>query len=115
MYRTTIIIFSCLSMSGCLAVANLLTDEGGRNVIYSDSEVPLVYGGLRAGLDCLHITGPSGTNNMELFCLIDLPFSMVADTVCLPYTLYKSKAKTKTDAQDKSKDKDNALEAPGTK
>jgi uncharacterized protein YceK len=114
-YRTILIISFCILMSGCLAVANLLTDEGGRNLISPESEVPLVYGGVRAGLECLHITGPSGTNNMELFCLIDLPFSMIADTVCLPYTLYQSKAKKNNDTQDKSRVKDNAPEAPGTK
>ena len=86
-------------MSGCFAVANLLTDE--HDVPITHPEAPRVYGGVRLDLECMHITGPSGTNNMELFCLIDLPFSMVGDTVFLPYVLYQSRAKDKKEAEDK--------------
>ena len=94
--RTIAIIFFCFSISGCLAVANLMTDESGRNVIHPESKVPLVYGGLQGDLECLHLTSAGqgrGTNNMELFCLIDLPFTTVTETVCLPYLIYKNKEK----------------------
>lgn len=30
---------------------------------------------------------------MELFCLIDLPLTTVAETVCLPYLIYQNKEK----------------------
>ncbi|TKB80974.1 MAG: YceK/YidQ family lipoprotein [Nitrospira sp.] len=95
-HRTIAIIFFCLSISGCLAVANLMTDESGRNVIHPESKVPLVYGGFRGDLECLHLTSTgqgTRTNNMELFCLVDLPITSIAETVFLPYLIYKSNDK----------------------
>lgn len=50
-------------------------------------EISWVYGGTRFDYKCFWHPEVRETNNMELFCLVDLPLSMIADTVFLPVTI----------------------------
>jgi uncharacterized protein YceK len=70
-------------LSGCAAIESRNIDGGGRPYI-----------GTRT--DAYHVSHPAEADTMgePIFCAFDLPFSMVIDTVCLPYDVIEKK-KTK--------------------
>jgi uncharacterized protein YceK len=77
------IAFLTLLGSGCGTVANtvwFIPEEGGKRV----------YGGVKVDLqvarEALERPVP-GKPLAGLWCLIDLPFSLVGDTITLPYTI----------------------------
>ena len=49
----------------------------------SPAAIPRVYGGIVGEFFCI-----SGTGSYAVFCIIDLPLTLAADTAVLPYTLY---------------------------
>jgi uncharacterized protein YceK len=49
--------------------------------------IPSVYSGTVFDVKGVFHTGP--TNNVELLLLIDIPLSVAADTMILPYTIYR--------------------------
>ncbi|MDH5732065.1 MAG: YceK/YidQ family lipoprotein [Gammaproteobacteria bacterium] len=50
--------------------------------------MPRIYSGTIFDSRCIYHPDKAGANNMELFCLIDLPLSILLDTLILPYTIY---------------------------
>jgi uncharacterized protein YceK len=49
--------------------------------------VPNVYGGTVTDVRGAFHSGP--TNNVEAFLILDIPLSIAADTIILPYTIYR--------------------------
>ena len=75
----SLIVFS--TISGCGTVISLTSSEK-ETQCSSDCNVPQVYSG--TAVDMCGLTA----DNLALFALIDLPLSLVADTILLPYTVY---------------------------
>ena len=60
-----------LALGGCGTIHNLTND-------------PRIYGGVREDVNEMGDTGPCSVGFVLVF---DLPFSLVLDTACLPFTL----------------------------
>jgi uncharacterized protein YceK len=74
-------------LSGC---GTILSHVEGDNYNDLDHEtLPRAYSGVVLDYRMFYHPQYSQPNNMELFFFIDLPISLVADTLILPYTGYK--------------------------
>ncbi len=69
------------TISGCATGISLSTAEKETRC-GSDCNVPRIYSGV--AVDVCGLTA----DNLALFALVDLPLSLVADTIVLPYTIY---------------------------
>ncbi len=70
---------------GCGTIVSLsLEEETIDQNAYST--LPRAYSGVILDSRCIHHPHDHSPNNVEVFCLIDLPISFVLDTVLLPYT-----------------------------
>ena len=67
-------------LNGCGTVAGLQSGGIGKNHWDGSGENTLAYSGVKTDVGFLLWRG-------EFFRLVDLPFSFVADTVLLPYTV----------------------------
>lgn len=85
----TLLITACL-VSGCMSIYTL-TPEFEKELLKPDPcpqgcRINRVYSGSKLGI-CALSSGGGGQGAGIMFW--DLPFSMVLDTVVLPYTIYK--------------------------
>jgi len=88
-------------ISGCSSISSQLTSSQSiaKEILGSD-EVPLIYGGVRVNAKMAEdIFDMASSNNPEvgqaigigsMYLIIDLPFSLVADTLLLPYSIYRT-------------------------
>jgi len=67
-----------IAASGCSAVRNVGGDLPG-------DVVPRIYGGVR--WDAYQVWENDGCHTFALFGIVDFPFSLVLDTVVLPFTI----------------------------
>jgi uncharacterized protein YceK len=67
-------------LSGCAAISARIDDVGGGGP----------YIGVRGDGYALAHPGESGDPLLVPFCILDLPFSFVVDTLCLPYDLVEA-------------------------
>ena len=71
---------------GCMSIATLSS-----NMKRDDATEPLVYGGARSDLELIGYSGDATGMGLgacvPVFGIIDLPFSLVADTILLPVTI----------------------------
>ena len=74
-------------ISGCGTIIS--HTEGNNYYDTHDKTLPRVYSGVIWDFRCFHHPHIESSNNLELFCLIDLPISFALDTLILPYTGYK--------------------------
>jgi uncharacterized protein YceK len=82
-----------LGLSGCGTVFNL----GAGTCAYR--EYPLVYGGVGIDAEIIAVADfPLGL----LLALIDAPFSLAADTVTLPYTIFTTIRGSARDPEEKA-------------
>jgi uncharacterized protein YceK len=75
------LVFTGVGMTGCATVLTLSTADE-QTKCGSDCNVPRIYSG--TAVDICGLTA----DNLGLFALIDLPLSIVGDTLMLPYTFY---------------------------
>jgi uncharacterized protein YceK len=78
-----LLFFLPVLLSGCAAIESRNIDGGGRPYI-----------GTRT--DAYHVAHPAEGDTLgePIFCAVDLPFSFVIDTICLPYDwIERSEAK----------------------
>ena len=80
------VVLAC-AVSSCGTIATLSNPEYATD--YYNPVSPRVYSGVVFDFRCMHHPEQPGTNNLELFCLISLPVSLVLDTLLLPYTGYQ--------------------------
>jgi len=91
--QITISLGICLLISGCLSIGYRTDDDSGRIVAEG------IYPGVRVNTSTLYTvwTYPvdSESTSYRIFwtpiLLVDLPFSAIVDTVCLPYDLLNKK------------------------
>jgi uncharacterized protein YceK len=81
MLRCVAVAIAAVQLTGC-ATALTLSTAGKDTSCNSDCNVPHVYSG--TAMDVCGLTA----DNLALFALLDLPLSLVADTIVLPYTVY---------------------------
>ena len=61
------------------------------------NEIPWIYSGTYFDYHCFWHPETKKIDNAELFCLYDIPLSVVADTVILPVTIPLQFSSKKTD------------------
>lgn len=76
---------SLAALSGCGTLMNMQEHPNPNMWLGDDIPGLRVYGGIRYDLATAGRTIPDSTANAEVF-LIDLPFSLVTDTLTLPFT-----------------------------
>ncbi len=74
-----------LSSFGCSTIITRLT---GPNWKPPDKPLPQVYSGTLFDLRCVFKPSLHDTEGLGPFCFIDVPFSLIGDTVILPLTIY---------------------------
>jgi uncharacterized protein YceK len=79
------ILISCLFITGCMSLGGTFADDRC-NKIYAGTSIDIDY--------LVNNSGGHGITNVP-FIIIDLPFSLVMDTLLLPYTIPKSMVCTK--------------------
>ena len=84
-----LIIFMCF-LAGCASIGTqFFNEELDLTSECLSYPIPSMYSGTVFDFSCFYHPSYSGTNNIEAACLLDLPLSLVTDTIMLPYTGYK--------------------------
>ena len=68
-------------MTSCASIYTQIAGHSDSEDICGDQGVSQIYSGTQFDFEGL------GYDNAAFFCLIDLPMSMIIDTVILPYTV----------------------------
>jgi uncharacterized protein YceK len=79
--RIFLLVFTGVGITGCATILSLSTADE-QTKCGSDCNVPRIYSG--TAVDICGLTA----DNLGLFALIDLPLSLVGDTLMLPYTSF---------------------------
>jgi uncharacterized protein YceK len=87
LYRAIVLIMAATALNGCGTIITLSMQE--KDIVDHCNTLPRAYSGTVFDSRCIYHPEHKGTNNAELFCLIDLPLSLGMDTIVLPYTGYK--------------------------
>ena len=87
LFRVIVLVTAVATLNGCATIATLSMEE--ENIVDTCKTLPRVYSGTVFDSRCMYHPERKGTNNMEFFCLIDLPLSIAMDTIVLPYTAYQ--------------------------
>ena len=100
--RTFFLILLLVNISGC---ATIISQSDGHDddviMCHPEQGFSAIYSGTKLDTYCLYI----GADNAAFFCLLDLPLSLVADTLILPYTIYSEVTGTRYCPAYKVKDK----------
>jgi uncharacterized protein YceK len=80
---------SCLFISGCMSLGGTFADERC-NKIYVGTSINIDY--------LVNNSSGHGITNVP-FIILDFPFSLVMDTLLLPYTIPKSMVCTKNNSE----------------
>jgi len=89
------ITFQCMLIGGCSTIATQLspTQQVAKEV-FGDEEIPLIYGGVRMDAKMVKDISKGGSGQAggigAMYVLIDFPLSLVADTLLLPYSIYRT-------------------------
>ena len=75
-----------LSSTGC---GTIITRYAGPNWTPPEPPLPRIYSGTVFDFRCLLYPKMHDTQGIGGFCLVDVPFSILADTVILPLTVYE--------------------------
>jgi len=89
--------FIYLSMSGCSTIiSNTSHGYNGDGVEVANTGLGIIYSGTRKNVDILYCNlnwfqdaenKPAHTVSMSLYALVDFPFSLIADTLFLPFDI----------------------------
>jgi uncharacterized protein YceK len=82
--RNVIFLIICMLLSSCGTQAAFLNASYPEHCNSRIDEIPRIYGGI--AFDINHISNDHNNGDEAVF--FDIPFSFVADTVTLPYTIY---------------------------
>lgn len=94
MIKTTVVLIAAvLALNGCGTVSTVLREEAAaksdlRKMKTYCQSIPRIYSGVAFDFCALH-AAPDPTGILIPFVLVDLVMSGVADTVVLPYTIYR--------------------------
>lgn len=83
--RALFLFLLLIHISGCATIISQ-SDGHDNDALMCDPEqgFSTIYSGTKLDAHCLYINA----DNAALFCFLDLPLSLVADTIILPYTIY---------------------------
>ncbi len=79
---------ACLSFF-CTSCGTILTRYVGPNWTPPEPALPRIYSGTTFDFRCFMHPDMHDTHGIGGFCLVDVPFSILADTVILPLTIYE--------------------------
>lgn len=74
-----------ISCAGCSTIITRLTGPGWQS---PDPPLPRIYSGTVFDFRCFLRPEMHDTQGLGGFCLVDVPFSLIADTVILPLSIY---------------------------
>ena len=81
-----LVAFVTLSCVGC---GTIITRYVGPNWSPPEPKLSRIYSGTVFDFRCFLYPKMHETQGIEGFCLVDVPFSIIADTVILPLTVYE--------------------------
>ncbi len=90
--RRTRVWISALVVCGtlfCSSCGTIITRTVGPNWTPPEPTLPRIYSGTIFDCTCFLHPEMHDTHGIGGFCLIDVPFSIIADTVMLPLTIYE--------------------------
>ena len=73
----------------CTGCATVITRFAGPNWSPPEPALPRIYSGTLFDCTCLVRPEMHDTQGMRGYCLVDMPFSIIGDTVMLPLTIYE--------------------------
>ncbi len=76
-------------MLGCAGCGTLMTRFVAPNWSPPDPKLSRIYSGTQFDFRCFLKPSMHETQGIGGFCLVDVPFSIIADTVILPLTIYE--------------------------
>ncbi len=68
--------------------STIVTKFTGPNWKPPDEPLPQIYSGTLFDFRCMFQSEKYDTEGLGPFCFIDIPFSLIADTVVLPFSIY---------------------------
>ncbi len=80
-----LVVFVLIASLGCSTIITRLTGPSWRP---PDKPLPQIYSGTLFNFRCMFQSEKYDTQGLGGFCLIDVPFSLIADTIILPLTIY---------------------------
>ena len=83
------VFLSAVIVLSCIGCGTLITRYVSPNWTPPAPALPRIYSGTLFDLRCFFRPAMHETQGIGGFCLVDLPFSIVADTVILPLTIYE--------------------------
>ncbi len=83
-----LVLVVCVTVS-CAGCGTLITRFVGPNWSPPDPKLSRIYSGIQFDFRCFLRPEMHETQGIGGFCLIDVPFSIIADTVILPLTIYE--------------------------
>lgn len=87
LFRVIVLIIAAAALNGCGTMMTLSMEE--EKIVDPCKTLPRAYSGTVFDSRMIYHPEHTGSNNAEFFFLIDLPLSLVLDTLVLPYTGYK--------------------------
>ncbi len=78
---------ACLLLA-CMGCSTIITRLTGPDWRPPDPPLPRIYSGTLFNFQCLFKPAMRDTQGLGVLCLVDVPFSLVADTVMLPFSIY---------------------------
>ncbi len=85
-YRIRVLAICTLIL--CAGCGTIVTRLAGPDWKPPDHPLPRIYSGTLFDIRCLLQPGMYNTQGLGGLCLVDVPFSLIADTVILPFTIY---------------------------
>lgn len=93
--KSTVILIALASLTGCGTIRTLVDDSGETGFARS------VYGGARLDAALIHHAHMSDAGMVVMLSIVDMPFSALADTVALPYTVTRALLMSETNKDSK--------------
>jgi uncharacterized protein YceK len=110
--KQRILLLLVVILSGCSTYSTQIStsQEFAKSVYTKKESIPLVYGGTRMDAELVKQIVTMETKSdtagaaqaqffMSIYVLIDMPISLVLDTVLLPWSIYKASNKTQEEEQ----------------
>ena len=76
-------------MIPCMGCGTVITRLAGPNWKSPEQSLPRIYSGTIFDFTCFLHPAIHETQGMQGFCVVDVPFSIIGDTIMLPLTIYE--------------------------
>jgi len=83
------LVLAAIVMLSCMGCGTIITRYVSPNWTPPEPSLPRIYSGTVFDFRCFLHPEMHDTQGIGVFCLVDVPFSFIADTVILPLTIYE--------------------------